>query len=143
MWSGNISLLANYASEFHVFAASKIPRWPAAATSPISKVNVPRTCLPTSVETAYVIWMNGHMNCSGLPTMENFQNRSMQAMNVKDKYSLLKDVKADGFYSLIGEVIKVFDSGGRVTLHLSDYTSNSLFYNHVWGGGDASGGPRR
>jgi hypothetical protein len=53
-------------------------------------------------------------------------------MGVKDKYSLLKDVKAEQFYDLIGEVIRVYERDGRVTLYLSDYTAHPLFYNNEW-----------
>jgi hypothetical protein len=53
-------------------------------------------------------------------------------MNVKDKFSLLKDVKPNRFYNILGEVIKVLDSSSvAVTVYLSDYTENREFYNNL------------
>ena len=56
-------------------------------------------------------------------------------MNVRQKFCLLKDVKPDTFHDILGEVIRVFDGSSSVTVYLSDYTANSLFYNYAWGGG--------
>lgn len=56
-------------------------------------------------------------------------------MNVKDKFSLLKDVKPDTFYDILGEVVRLFDASSTMTVYLSDYTANSSFYNYAWGGG--------
>jgi protection-of-telomeres protein 1 len=137
MWNGGISLLANYASEFHLLSASKIPRTlPQHSSVPWQSTPPLKSRLPTPTETSYVIWANSRIGELLLPEQEEFQSKSMKAMNVKDKFSLLKDVKPERFYNILGEVIRVYDgSAGTATLYISDYTANTLFYNNVWGDG--------
>jgi hypothetical protein len=65
----------------------------------------------------------------------------MQAMNVKNKFALLKDVKPGGFYDILGEVIRVYgETFDSATVYLSDYTPNSLFYNYPWAEAQTSNG---
>ncbi|KAL9096831.1 MAG: hypothetical protein Q9165_000795 [Trypethelium subeluteriae] len=48
------------------------------------------------------------------------------------KFSLIKDVKPQNFYDLVGHVIKMFPSSyGEVDLYVTDYTSNSLLPDHA------------
>ena len=56
----------------------------------------------------------------------------------RDKFSLIEDIKADTFYDLTGQVVKSYPGNGVVELYLSDYTSNQLLYDYLWGedGGD-------
>jgi protection-of-telomeres protein 1 len=73
-----------------------------------------------------------HAKDLDIPSDHEFEEKGKQAMNVKDKFSLLKDVKPGGFYNILGEVIKVHEvSSQAVAVYLSDYTENSQFYNHV------------
>ncbi|KAL9607001.1 MAG: hypothetical protein Q9167_008043, partial [Letrouitia subvulpina] len=51
----------------------------------------------------------------------------------RDKFTLIKDAKIDTFYDLVGEVVKIYPNNGIVELYITDYTSNSLLYNYVWG----------
>lgn len=74
------------------------------------------------------------MGESALPTKEEFQNEREKSMNVKDKFSLLKDVKSDQFCNVIGQVVKIFQDCNYLTIYLSDYTANPGFYNYVWPG---------
>ena len=92
---------------------------------------------PTACETNYVT--NSKRHVSELPSTMDFQEKSIQAMQVKDKFALLKDVKNECFYNILGEVVQVYDDPSRqMTVHLSDYTANVEFYNHMWGGSDAT-----
>lgn len=59
-------------------------------------------------------------------------------MTIKHKFCLLKDVKPDSFYDILGEVVKVYEGSGSMTVYLSDYTANNLFYNYVWGNAGAA-----
>lgn len=99
--------------------------------------NYPRSGshFPTPPETLYVAWSYSHIDELYLPDTVEFQVRAQQAMNVKEKFSLLKDAKPDTFHDILGEVIKIYDGPGMVTVYFSDYTANSLFYNYAWGGG--------
>ena len=54
----------------------------------------------------------------------------------RDKFSLIADVKADTYYDLTGEVVKIYPSNGVVELYISDYTSNQLLYDYEWGSGE-------
>jgi protection-of-telomeres protein 1 len=140
MWSGSVSLLGNYATEIHVLQTKKIPE----AISEAPKVPWQsysydsQNHRPTTVETSYVMWAKNHGGLDLLSDTE-FNEKKDRAMKVKDKFSLLKDVKDTCYYNILGEVIRVYDgSSNTVTVYLSDYTANSKFYNHAWGeGGEA------
>jgi protection of telomeres protein 1 len=137
MWSGYISLLANYRSEIRVCPAKSIPSWPLKSLPATSREISMNSGSLSPAETGYAVWLfNQIKDWGGLPNSKEFEEKTKQAMNVKSKYSLLKDISADRFYDLIGEVIRVYDKNGLVTMYISDYTAHSLFYNNVWGGGD-------
>jgi protection-of-telomeres protein 1 len=139
MRSGTVSLIANkFSTEIHIISKSKIGQNPS-IISPDWKVfgilrgrNPPIP--PTSSEVLFAIWLNRQPEFTALPSEMEFQMRSMQSINSRDKFSLLRDVKADCFYDILGEVIKIIDQGPEtVTIYLSDYTANSNFYQNVWG----------
>lgn len=142
MRSGYISLLANWASDIQVFPASKIPPWPVHPSSLIFRTTSSKSTPPSSVEAQYAAWLFHHIDKSSFPKVEEFQQKSANAMTVKDKYSLLKDVEAEHFYDLVGEVIRFHERDGRATLYLSDYTYHKLFYNNEWGGGEENSSAR-
>ena len=136
MWSGGVSLLANLTTEFHLLPRASIPRTLPRNTAAPWQSFPPSKCRPpTTTETAHIIWASNHIDELYLPGIQEFQERAQQAMNVKQKFSLLKDVKPDTFHDILGEVVRVFDGSSSVTVYLSDYTANSLFYNYAWGGG--------
>ena len=130
-----VSLLSNRSSEIHSLRASQIPASISLFQDVKWRSTPPLKCkLPTRVETIYVISANSRVNEIALPSNEAFQEKSMQAMNVKEKFSLLKDVEVNCFYDILGEVIKVFDSQtGALTVYLTDYTENAQFFHHSWG----------
>lgn len=138
MWSGIITLLANLRTNIHVFPASKIPPWPTTKLSLITKTSTANKSPLSEAESAYAAWLFYHVDKSLCGELDEFKERSANAMKVKNKFSVLKDVKAGEFYDLVGEVIRLYEEDGRVTMYLSDYTAHPLFYNNVWGGsGDA------
>jgi protection-of-telomeres protein 1 len=142
--SNSISLITTKSpiSEIHILKSTSIPRdasllkhLPWKSTSPFSKSSY---LLPSSNEMSYAVWAFGKAEEMYLPTDQEFQEKTIQAMNVKDKFTLLKDVRAgetnesSRYYDLVGQVIKVFQtSSGFVELHFSDYTPNSQFYDHT------------
>ena len=143
MYNGGVSLLANRATEIHILPASKIPPNLSGLTNSSWRSYPPnKGRRPTASETAYVIEANQHAEDLDLPSIMEFQERSIQATNMKDKFALLKDVEPDRFYNILGEVVQVYDDGSyeRLTMHLSDYTANSEFYNHAWEGSQAPNG---
>ncbi|KUJ09981.1 uncharacterized protein LY89DRAFT_787664 [Mollisia scopiformis] len=135
MWSGSVSLMANKASEFH-FLSCKNPILPGGAMGPpwtSYRYDSGKGKIPNDIETRYVIEANHHSNEMDLPSDHEFERKTKEAMRSRDKFSLLKDVEPERFYNILGQVIKVYGSGDRVTLYLSDYTANSKFYNYAWG----------
>ncbi|KAH7343028.1 hypothetical protein BKA65DRAFT_596046 [Rhexocercosporidium sp. MPI-PUGE-AT-0058] len=138
MWSGAISLLASFGTECHVLPASDIPRAPLTSPKALWQSFPPcRFKPPGLAETNYVIWAKTHASEINLPSDHEFHEKSAQAMKVKDKFSLLKDVKPEGFYNILGQVIKLHDAMNVMTLYLSDYTENSDFFNNTWSGAGA------
>jgi protection-of-telomeres protein 1 len=144
MRHGAVSLLSNIASEFHVLEASKIPPSISAASTATWRSTPSSQCKrPTHAETCYVISANSHVNEIALPTNQEFQDKSIQAMNVKDKFGLLKDVKPNCYYNILGEVIRVWEGpSGAITVYLSDYTTNTGFFNYEWRGTGRTANPR-
>lgn len=133
MYKGAVSLLTHWTTECHVLAATNIPSKP--LTYPTAKwQSFPpgKFKPPNLVETNYVIWAKSRTNELDIPSDHEFHEKSMQSMKVKDKFSLLKDVKPEHFYNILGQVIKVHDSINVLSIYLSDYTPHSLFYNNAW-----------
>ncbi|KAL8933559.1 MAG: hypothetical protein Q9211_005715 [Gyalolechia sp. 1 TL-2023] len=58
-----------------------------------------------------------------------------------EKFALIKDIKVETFYDLVGQVVKVYPSNGVVELYLTDYTSNPLLFNYEWGRDDPTAEP--
>jgi hypothetical protein len=55
---------------------------------------------------------------------------SIQSLNVRRKFSELKDIKEGSFYDFLVQLVKdPFDCGGRVTIWISDYTEHDAFHN--------------
>jgi protection-of-telomeres protein 1 len=132
---GSISLLSNRYSELYILAAAKVPKSPSGESNARWLSYPPgRRRFPTAAEMNYVIWANSSAKDMELPSDHEFQERKAQSVNIRDKFTLLKDANAGNFYNLIGEVRKVYDSSGSLTVYLSDYTANSSFYNYPWGG---------
>lgn len=119
-----------------MFSASNIPLWPLSSVSVLLSAMTTNNPPPSLVEANYVTWLHHHIDKVEIPNADKFEQKMSEALNLRDKYSLFKNLKAEHFYDLIGEVIRLYDSDGRITLYLSDYTPHRLFYNHVWGGGE-------
>lgn len=144
MRSGAVGLIANkFSTEFHIIPASKLLQ-STACLAPDWHVFTLKTSPspPTPVELAYVTWLKTRSDQLTLPSDVDFNMKVAQSSNIKDKFGLLKDVKAGEFRNILGEVVKIIDRGfDNVTIYLSDYTPNPNFYNKAWGEGanDAQG----
>lgn len=130
---GEVQLLSHYSTEYHILRASDIPKdvFPITKASWIS--TPPARCRrPEPIETKYVIWSNQHLDELELPNTQEFEEKSNMAMNIKDKYSQLKDVKDGSFHDIIGEVKKIYGPGfDMVTIYFTDYTAHAQFYNYT------------
>ena len=143
MRNGVPSLLANFSTEFYLLPALRIPTILSESSGPGSlwQSYLSKRRSPTAAETAHVIWANTQTPEMALPSSQEFQERTKQSVRVKDKFCLLTDVKPDGFYDILGEVIKIFHSSHEtVTVYLSDYTENAKFYDYKREGEASSDG---
>lgn len=147
---GGISLLSNYSSEFHILKASEVPCGPVVSLDSIhwEKIGKPGKKVfnrPNAEELAYAVWIHGKCDILELPSEDVFINKAhLACYQREDKFKLLKDVRPDAhkpFYNIIGQVLRKHNDGnGCLTIHFSDYTPNSLFYNRVKG--DSTDGPQ-
>jgi protection-of-telomeres protein 1 len=147
VYKGEVSLLVHKFSQFNVLPSSYLSRGPPSVTNAPwtpSKEERPTWQKPTADETSYILKASREVFRTALPSVDKFKEMASQSINVKDKFSLLKDIKPDGFYDIIGEVIRVFDgSSGSVTVYLSDYTAHPLFYHYAWKNNEETSSPGR
>jgi hypothetical protein len=88
---------------------------------------------PTDEENKYVSHLYHEIDKDVVPDQADFRAMAAQSLNIKDKFSQLKDVSDGKFYDLIVQVVREpFDDGDKVTLYLSDYTENPLFFHYTW-----------
>ncbi|KAL2148779.1 hypothetical protein VTH82DRAFT_1926 [Thermothelomyces myriococcoides] len=139
-YRGTLSLITNRTTSIHVYAASKIPQWPKSAKIAQVPASKRDTHAPTAAETAYVSYVYHKIDKYSLPSEIEFQARAERSLNVKKKFSLLKDVEEGKFCDLIVQVVREPYYGfSALTLYVSDYTENSRFHPHVWQGLTDSG----
>ncbi|CZS94473.1 uncharacterized protein RCO7_10094 [Rhynchosporium graminicola] len=137
MYSGTVSFITTFPTECHVLSASEFSEPSFAASKARWRSFPPKFKVPSLVETEYAVWAKGHASEFDLPSDHEFHERSFQAMKINDKFSLLRDVKPEKFYNILGQVIRVHDRMDVLSVYLSDYTANSEFYNNAW----CPGGP--
>lgn len=137
----NMSLIAHSTTSIRRYAASKIPRPPHPAQAALEPGPKRDSHAPTPEEHRYVSYFYHKICKDDVPDEHTFKARAAQSLNVKDKFSELKDVRDGKFYDLVGQVAKEpYDAGwGGVTLYISDYTENSNFFHKTWDGLEESG----
>lgn len=140
-YRGEIRLLSNFKTDLFVYSASAIPMPPKSAKDALK----PRTRLkakqPEDKEHEYVSWVYHAMNKDTLPSAAGFEEQANRSLNIKEKFSLLKDVRNGGFYNLIVDVVKdPFDLLDRVSMWVTDYTENDHFFSHSWDASTADSG---
>lgn len=130
-----MSLITNFMSDIHVYSASKIPKPPMTAKEALmpTKRKIKRELKDRDHE--YVSWLYHEVDKDQLPTAAEFEVRISQSKNVKDKFTLLKDVTEGKFSDLIVRVVRdPFSSDDRITVYASDYTENPRFFHYAWEG---------
>lgn len=133
MRNGEIQLLSHFSTEYHILYTEHIPK----AIFPVIKASwistPPARCRrPEAIETKYVVWSNQHLDEVEFPGTQEFQEKAKKALQVRDKFSLLKDVKDGSFHDIIGEVRKIYGANNdMVTVYFTDYTAHSNFYNYT------------
>lgn len=130
-----LSLLTHTSTSILVYSAPKIPKPPMSAETALKPSRKRDRHKPTAPENLYVSHFYHKIDKYAFPDEEEFRARTERSLNVKNKFSLLKDVQDGNFYDLIAQVAR--DPGGTydiVTLYVSDYTENPNFHPQVWDG---------
>lgn len=129
-----MQFLVNKASEIYILPNSQIPRSVTDCQNTRWKSYHRPDQKPSLDEIVFVVESNLVLHENALPSTQQFQEKTNQSMNIKDKFGLLKDVEQSKYYDLIVQVIRKYDAADPVTLYVTDFTANSGFYDHVWGG---------
>ncbi|KAG6002070.1 hypothetical protein E4U21_003472 [Claviceps maximensis] len=139
LYQSSYSLFTNRTTDIYVFDAARIPR-------PFTDASValrPSARSPTSrrlspAESEFVSVLYASINKERLPTASEFEMSKIQSTNVKNKFCELKDVQDNKFVDTVVQIVrKPYDQGDKITLWVSDYTENALFYQHQLMGGKA------
>ncbi|KAL6721544.1 hypothetical protein ACLMJK_000648 [Lecanora helva] len=142
-WQGMTIGISTKGTSWTLFPAASIPSKPSATPLKLEYIKEPRAPIPAPAEMQYAVSLcnSRDRNSFTEPTSTNAtpvpitsSNLSMtQNQSWRDKFSLIKDIKSDTFYDLIGQAVKIYPTGDRVELYLTDYTSNTLLFNYEWG----------
>ena len=151
-WSGMTIGLSTRTTSWIVFPAASIPAKAPVLGLQLKTVKEPRAPTPSIAEMRYVVSLCNSQDRSALTgpvvrlagtsiaPLENIT--SSAGMPKRDKFSLIKDIKVETYYDLVGQVVKVYPHNNRVELYMTDYTSNSLLFNYEWGQDDVDGSGR-
>ncbi|KAG5951541.1 hypothetical protein E4U53_002856 [Claviceps sorghi] len=124
-------------TDVYVFDASRIPR----PFTDASEAQRPSTGMPkcrplNQAEHEFVSVLYASVNKDRLPMASDFEVSKSKSTNVKNKFSELKDVQDSQFVDTVVQIVREpFDLGDKITLWVSDYTENPLFYHHELLGG--------
>jgi len=138
--SANVSLLTSVATRLRVYEAAKISKPPRDPTPALRTSAKPGTA-PSPGEKAFVSLLYHLINKERLPAPSEYEVMKVQSVNIKDKYSTLKDVQQGMYTDTIVEVVREpYWLGDKYTLWVSDYTENSAFFEHSFGRGKSPRG---
>lgn len=132
VYRGTISLLSSYHSRFSIFPAAK-PQWPIKSRTELPQPAV--TAHPVKPdEAAYVALLQNFCSRDRLPSGMEYETKQSLSMNTREKFSELCNIEDHKFYDMIVEVIYIHRAGGSqdmVTVYVTDYSTNELFYNQT------------
>lgn len=143
IWSGCPNLITNHRTQIHVYEAQRLPscRTSGSAWAALRKPPRKPSREPDDKENEYVLWLWGKIDKSAVPDQEEFAARTEQSLNVKNKFTLLQDVKEKKFADLVVQVVKEpYDLGDKICLWASDYTENATFFNRTADGAQLADG---
>jgi protection-of-telomeres protein 1 len=139
-WSGMKFLLSNHGSTWLVFHQKDIPEKADSTQLQLKYVKEKRAQKPTPeiMRYACALCNAGPRDVyteplTQLPTPDGTSGTMNVSTGPRDKFSLIKDVKADTFYHIVAQVVKVFPTQSCLEIFVTDYTSNSLLFNHEKG----------
>lgn len=132
-WNGSLSLLTNFNTDIHVYDGSKIPSPPKPASDALRPPRGRIKREPSDKEHEYVSWMYQQVDKGHVPDQTVFLAKTEQSLNVKEKFTLLKDIKDGKFADIIVQVVREpYDLGDKMTLWVTDYTENPAFFHRTY-----------
>lgn len=66
-------------------------------------------------------------------------HRSVSGTSHKRQFSLIRDMKFDCFYDIVGLVVKTFPGVGNYTLYVTDFSKNPMLFAYEWNKTGAGG----
>lgn len=130
MYLSDFCLMTHWTTNIYIFSASSIPRPPDGASEALQAVGKKPSRTLTAAEYCNVSSFYHRVSKAKLPTATEFQEKVAQSAEIKNKFSLLKDIAPSRFVDVIAEVVKEpYDLGNKFTLWISDYTEHPNFYN--------------
>ncbi|KAH8715117.1 Protection of telomeres protein 1 [Beauveria bassiana] len=129
-YQSEFSLMTNRNTDIYIFAASGIPKPPQDAQDALQPLVKKASKVLTKTDLAFVSTFYHRLDKRRVPAAAEYHSKMEMSMNIKEKFSLLKDVASDRFVNVIVEVVKKpYDLGDRFTLWISDYTEHPNFFN--------------
>lgn len=130
MYHSDFCLVTHWKTDVYMFSAASIPRPPDGASKALQVVGKKPARTLTAAQYCYVSSFYHRVSRAKLPTATEFQGKVAQSLEIKNKFSLLKDIAETRFVDVIAEVVKEpYDLGNKFTLWISDYTEHPSFYN--------------
>lgn len=129
-FGSGFSLVSNHATSIHFYSQDEIPKPPESAEKAVQPYEGQKGRLPGKSENLYVSWFYHNIDKTALPSVVEHQEQVLRSANVKEKFSLLQDVKETQFYDLVVRVAKDPYHGITTSLWVTDYTENKSFFDH-------------
>jgi len=132
-------LYTNRTTDIYVFDAASIPKPFTDASKALRPSTRSPNCRPlNAAEREFVSVLYASVDKERIPKASEFEVSKIKSANVKNKFSELKDVQDNKFVDTVVQIVREpYDQGDIITLWVSDYTENPLFYQHQLMGGKA------
>ncbi|RCI08604.1 hypothetical protein L249_4887 [Ophiocordyceps polyrhachis-furcata BCC 54312] len=132
---GDMSLISNHTTVLHIYDHSKIPEPPLDALIALQPSIMRATRAPTPEEALFVSVLYKTINRNRLPSRADFEAQKAQSVNIKNKFSELKNVREGVYVDVLVQIVKApYDEYDKCSVWVSDYTENDLFYNIAFSG---------
>lgn len=138
-WRGMTQGLSTRGTSWVVFPADSIPVKAPSSAVHLKYIKEARGLAPALSEMQYAISLCNSRDrstftaTSSPPTGSAVTPLPLDTASTvprRDKFSLVKDVKVDTFYDLVGQVARLYPDNGRVELYITDYTGHCLLWNY-------------
>ncbi|RDA82639.1 hypothetical protein CP532_0927 [Ophiocordyceps camponoti-leonardi (nom. inval.)] len=132
---GDMSLISNHTTVLHIYDHSKIPEPPLDALIALQPSIMRAARAPTPEEALFVSVLYKTINRNRLPSRAAFEAQKAQSVNIKNKFSELRNVREGVYVDVLVEIVKApYDEYEKCSIWVSDYTENDLFYNIAFSG---------